>query len=243
MNILYKNIKLFTFILKNKFNFISISRYFLSISASLHKYENKLKNLSLRVKKEVIEKKMSNLKTSSKSIKLDSHIYNRLLQYIKHAGVNETTQMEIETFLFNLGIKINSETNIKDSNLKNTDINYNLISNKLTKLFLKEKDKLNNIINNFRQLNVKKKLINNKYKAQYYLYKLLSESDNEEVISLILGRLITIISIYYNKQHIYKNDIIDILHEIHNDMFNKYIYNLYIKEKKLNKPKSYTLNE
>jgi hypothetical protein len=146
-------------------------------------------------------------------------------------------------FLFYLGIKINSETNIKDSNLKNTDINYNLISNKLTKLFLKEKDKLNNIINNFRQLNVKKKLINNKYKAQYYLYKLLSESDNEEVISLILGRLIRILSIYYNKQHIYKNDIIEILHEIHNDMFNRYIYNLYIKEKKLNKPKSYTLYE
>jgi len=173
-------------------------------------------------------------------------MFGYLYNWLGKSPINEETQESMEKYLLDytyIGI---------DSNDKNSNplIDYSMFSNNLTKLLINKKKYLLNIINNFRNTShdIKKgKKVNQKETSRHFLNVLLSEVKNEEIIAIIFGRLMRIITRY---NRFYTNDgSLDIFQEICDNIITDYIYSLYTKylgkinkNKEINKHKLYSLS-
>jgi len=160
----------------------------------------------------------------------DTYIFNQLGEYFKNLPINNDTQRTIENFLSNYWSILQDK---KEKQRKKSPINYDLISNKFTKL-LKDKELIfSDYINNSRNRvyakkpNTKKDI--DKNLALFYLNNILKEIDDSFIISIINGRLLRIININ-NKLN---NAESSICLELGRDLIKYYCYCLYSKSKSL----------
>ena len=208
---------------KSKFSFKNIHQNLRGVRWHSSNTTSFLEKQKLRVSKsKVINTSLLGDK-KNKSLRENSPIYSYLNQWLAKSPINETTQRALEQYLLDY-------TYISlDSRDDNPLIDYSLISSRLKRLLVDKKESLIKIINNFRGIiiNINKKRINQKDKSQYYLNLLLKEMDNEDVIAIIYGRLMRIISRY---NRFYSDDgPLDILHSITDDFIRNYFFSLYIK--------------
>ena len=66
-------------------------------------------------------------------------------------------------------------------------------------------------------------------KVYYYLYEIIKDMENELIISLMLGRLLVVISSFNTVDS--KNDCVKVFDKLGNELINTYIYSLYKVEK------------
>lgn len=162
-----------------------------------------------------------------KTIRENSPIFDRLYNWLGNSPINDETQEEMERFLLDY-------TYIGISDAKNSKalVDYSLFNNNLAKLLLNKKEDLIRILSNFRATshNIKegKKRVNQKEISRYYLSLLLSKVKNQDIIAIIYGRLMRIIT-YHNK--FYSNEMaLDIFQDICNNLIKDYFFILYNEE-------------
>ena len=169
-----------------------------------------------------------NNREQNKSIKEGSDLFDRLNIFLVNSPINDETQRKLERYLLEYSYFSLSDKN-KDSSL----INYNLISKELVYSFNEGKEKINNYLNNFKKRSFDKltSLKNKKIKNNHYYYfnNMIKVVNNDYVISIILGRLMRIIS-SYNKYNDY-NNVASVCNDLVNELIRKYYYELYIKSK------------
>jgi hypothetical protein len=141
---------------------------------------------------------------------------------LEKSPINNDTQIQIENYLLHFTYISINNTNI------NPLVDYSLVSKEFGALLLSNQTKLNKILNNYKKLSfILNKRSNQKTISRYYLSMLLKEVPNNNVISIIYGRLMRIIS---HHEKYYNNDgVIDIFHDMANNIIKDYYYNLYQK--------------
>ena len=165
-------------------------------------------------------------------------LFTQLGEYLKKLPINDSSQREIENFLWDYSYK---SYKIKQEEQKNSLIKFDLINSNLTKLLKDKEVVLNNYINNIRSRVFLKKPGKGKKLFEYYLTNIISELDNSFIISLMYGKLLRIISNY----KILENTERDLCIDIGNELVNKYYYTLYFKDKQKLKDNdlSYTFSD
>lgn len=169
---------------------------------------------------------------SNRSLRQNTPVYSYLNDWLAKSPINNDTQEALEKYLLDY-------TYVGIDGKDNPLVDYSLISGRLSKLLFAKKTLLSSIIDNFRKLsiNINKPRINQKDKSRYYLNVLLLEVSNEEIIAIMYGRLMRIITRYNRFYH--NSSVIDIFHDITDNLikdywfslYNKYIDNLYIESK------------
>jgi hypothetical protein len=136
---------------------------------------------------------------------------------LSKSPINDITQEKLEKYLLDytyIGI---------DNNKSNPLIDYNLFSNTLVKLLIESKKELIKIINNFRSISHDKKgkkKLNQKETSVYFLSLLLKEISNDEVIAIMYGRLMRLITKY---NRFYTNDTaLDIFQDMCDNLIKDY---------------------
>jgi hypothetical protein len=160
-----------------------------------------------------------------KSISENSPIFNYLSQWLAQSPINNETQESLEKYLHNF-----TYINIDKSSVSIGLIDYSSFSKKLTELLIKSRVRLNKIITHFKNLsydNIGKKKLNQKETSLYYLSILLKEVNNNEIIALMYGRLMRIIT-NYNRLNTNDNAL-DIFQGVCTNIIQDYWFNLYSK--------------
>jgi DNA-directed RNA polymerase len=167
--------------------------------------------------------------TKSKSFSDSSSVYQYLYRWLSESPINDDTQKAMENYLLNYTY-IGLEN--KDNKDNNPLIDYSLYSKNLVELLIHKKSQLNSILDNFRKVfndnNNSTKRVNQKETSRYFLNVLLKEVNNNEVISIMLGRLMRIIT---RHNRLYSNEgVIDIFHDLCDNIIRDYWFSLYSKD-------------
>jgi hypothetical protein len=174
---------------------------------------------TLKSTKTLLDKKYNQLKD-------ESYIFTQLGEYLKSLPVNEDTETTIENFLLNYSSIL---YNKKLDKQKSMPVNYNLISNKFTKLLTSKESTIDDFLNNIRDRVYTKKPVRKSEVSLYYLHNILKVVDNSFVKSIINGRLLRIINVNNQLHNLESNLSL----ELGSDLVKHYHYSLYIKELKL----------
>ena len=202
-----------------------------ALSKSKFSYRNIHQNLggvrwySTKRNKDLTKNLNKKKQVSKKSINENSPAFGYLSQLLDNSPINNKTQEQIEEYLLD-----STYINIDNTNKKsNPLIDYNLISSKeLGLLLLNNTEKINKIINNFKKIEFSiNKKSNQKNISRHYLSMLLKEVDNNFVLTVIYGRLMRIIS--RHNMHYNNEGVVDIFHDMANNIIREYYYRLYNK--------------
>lgn len=165
----------------------------------------------------------------NKTFKYDSPIYKNLNILIKDNPINTETQINIEKFLFDYSyISLDNEF----LNKPFSGIDYTIINPKLSKLLVESKEPLIKLIINFKQEFESSKSIKC-YQidlAHIELAKILVQIKDTDIVNIIYGRLLKIISTYQRSEDSL-NSIVDVGYTLGKDILNSYYYNEYLKSK------------
>lgn len=171
----------------------------------------------------------SKVNTMNKTFKYDSPIYKNLNILIKDNPINTETQINIEKFLFDYSyISLDNEF----LNKPFSGIDYTIINPKLSKLLVESKEPLIKLIINFKQEFESSKSIKC-YQidlAHIELAKILVQIKDTDIVNIIYGRLLKIISTYQRSEDSL-NSIVDVGYTLGKDILNSYYYNEYLKSK------------
>jgi DNA-directed RNA polymerase len=144
---------------------------------------------------DISKRKFSTItKNKDSGLYFDSPVFVELKRFIDNYPINEETQITIEKYLLELNINVTLEK--INQELK---INYSRLNPLVTSHLGKHIEEISNLIDNYRKnlINLGQdnnmKLINS-YKVES---QIILRLDNEKILSLLLGRLLRIIS--YNK--------------------------------------------
>ena len=179
-----------------------------------------------KINRDVLSAKLLK-KVNKFSIKVDSEIYLYLNNYIKNSPINEKTQREIETFLYNY-----SYMSLESDNNKQTDskynLNYKLFGDRVFKKYVVEaSNNINDFLLNFKDntYNISTKRVSLKTKSRYYFKSILDVLDNSKIIELALGIFVKIVS----NHHKFSQDctLTNISFEIGDIICKNYFYLLY----------------
>jgi hypothetical protein len=172
-----------------------------------------------------IKKKISPYKDYS----LDSPLFKELNRIIIESKLNVDTQLRIEKFLL-----YQSQMLFKENIDKNLDLNYHFLTPDIFKELKNSINILNNLIKNLREnINLTDVNIEGNNLIRIKLFnQLIHHIENEVIISLILGRLLRIIS---NKNIINNNTIFtEVAIDLAVDWINHYFYAMFKYKKSLN---------
>jgi hypothetical protein len=146
---------------------------------------------------------------------------------LSKSPINNESQESLEKYLLDY-----TYISIDNDNISNTNplIDYSILNQKLAKILVDNRVNLIKIINNFRKAYKDKKLDKRSSQKEiscYYLNLLLTEVDNSELIAIMYGRLMRIITRY---NRFYTNDVaLDIFQDMCESLIRDYSFSLYNK--------------
>src|ERR1700719_3069474 len=192
----------------------TFASFFISLYINIKKKEFSTSHFSLNFN----VKTFSTIRKNASLYKIDSTIYQILSNTLTSDPINYDTQLKIEKFLIYNYIESFLE---KKKSEKDQNIDYNKLNNVLLIELKNNKILLLNLIKFYKE--------NHKYDKDI-ISKIIFNSSDNYIISILFGRFLKIIS---NNNRLNKNtNSLDVYLDIGKDLINNYLLYLYKKQKK-----------
>jgi hypothetical protein len=168
-------------------------------------------------------------KISTALYQFNSPMY-KILSNTLSKPINYETQLNLERFLKDQYVdSILEKKNLESDLESNKDIKFNKLNSSLIRELVKSKESLIELIKNYK-----------KYQALFYKkteipenVKIILKTSDSWIVAIAFGRLLRIIS--NNGRYNKNTNSLDVYLDLAKELTNKYLYNLYLKDKKLKK--------
>ena len=173
------------------------------------------------------------------SFSIESPIYNNLNIILRDNPTNEETQKKIEKFLFDYSYISLEENDRKDYGMGG--INYSIINPSLTKILLENEKSLIKLIHNFKNEYISINSAENDEITYKELANILKDVQSKNVISIMYGYLLKIITIYQRTDQ-KTNSMVDVCYNMGRDLVNNFYFINYTRIKSNKKNEIYYLS-